>query len=65
MGWGAQGSKRDAGFKALKWPFKQKELTRTRERINDLVKTMSSGLRYDEAYVTWLSFESVLHQANR
>ncbi|KAI4261371.1 MAG: hypothetical protein L6R42_003429 [Xanthoria sp. 1 TBL-2021] len=46
--WGPLGSKRDASVKAVKWPSKQKEITKTRERMNNLMKSLSSGLRYDE-----------------
>lgn len=34
--WGPLGSKRDASAKAVKWPFKHKEIARSREQINNL-----------------------------
>ena len=56
-GWGPQGSRRSATVKALTWPFKQQEITKTLESIKSLKATMSSGLRNDEVYVPELSIQ--------
>ncbi|KAL8915146.1 MAG: hypothetical protein Q9172_006935 [Xanthocarpia lactea] len=47
-GWGPQGSRRSATVKALIWPFKKQEITKTLESIKSLKATMISGLRNDE-----------------
>ncbi|KAL8655532.1 MAG: hypothetical protein Q9226_003009 [Calogaya cf. arnoldii] len=50
--WGPLGSKRDTLFKVANWPLRQKEITRTRERMNNLIGSLSKGLRYDEVCVS-------------
>ncbi|KAL8666382.1 MAG: hypothetical protein Q9168_007488 [Polycauliona sp. 1 TL-2023] len=46
---GPPGSKRDGIFKAALFPLKEKEITRTRERINIQMNSLATGLKFDEA----------------
>ncbi|KAL8993043.1 MAG: hypothetical protein Q9169_006643, partial [Polycauliona sp. 2 TL-2023] len=46
---GPLGSKRDSLVKAALFPLKQKEIIKTRERINSLIKSLTSALQHDEA----------------
>ena len=51
LGWGSQEPRRSATVKALTWPFKKQEITKTLDSIKSLKATMISGLRNDEVYV--------------